>query len=94
MDKLKEGLKFWWWMFQNKDLAIYWNDTLRDQFPKRKLVPFAKHGASDDIACFDGADISGNPKVLIIHAFCEPGWELRGEASNLSEWLVKIEDEE
>lgn len=83
----------WWWLAPHKDSVIYWENTLRTQFPLRTLVPFAKHGGSDDVACFDGADTSGNPRVLYIHSFCSPGWEHRGEANNFTEWLQKTEQE-
>lgn len=83
----------WWWLAPYKDLAIFWTATLRKQFPSRTLVPFAKHGGSDDVACFDGSDISHNPKVLYIHSFCSPGWEHRGEARNFAEWLQNTEIE-
>lgn len=81
----------WWWLAPHKDSAIYWADTLRTQFPARTLIPFAKHGGSDDVACFDGLDTSSDPKVLYIHSFCSLGWEHRGEASNFAEWLQKTE---
>ncbi|MGQ5525287.1 hypothetical protein ACUHMQ_18775 [Chitinimonas sp. PSY-7] len=80
----------WWWLAPYKDSAIYWMNTLRSQFPSRVLVPFAKDGASDDVACFDGEDISGNPKVFCIHSFCEPGWEMRGDFLCFNEWLKDI----
>jgi hypothetical protein len=64
---------------------------MHKQFPTRTLVPFAKDGGSDDVACFDSADTSGNPKVLCIHSFCSPGWEYRGEASSFAEWLQRTE---
>jgi len=83
----------WWWLTLHKDSLIYWNNTLREQFPLRILISFAKHGGSDDIACFDGSDNSGNTKVLCIHSFCSPGWELRGEEKNFDEWLKKTERE-
>lgn len=83
----------WWWLAPHKDSAVYWADTLHKQFPLRMLVPFAKHGGSDDVACFDGADTSGNPKVLYIHSFSSPGWEHRGEARSFAEWLQKTEIE-
>ncbi|WP_343714741.1 SMI1/KNR4 family protein [Inquilinus sp.] len=83
----------WWWLAPYKDRANYWAATLRQQFPSRSLVPFAKHGGSDDVACFDGSDMSGDPKVLYIHAFCSPGWELRGDAENFQKWLQNTEIE-
>ncbi len=93
LEKGLPGIEPWWWLAPHKDSAIYWADTLRKQFPSRTLVPFAKHGSSDDVACFDGSDTSGNPKVLYIHSFCSPGWEHRGEASSFAEWLQKTEIE-
>ena len=83
----------WWWLAPHQEAAIYWADTLRKQFPSRTLIPFAKHGGSDDVACFDGSDTSNNPKVLYIHSFCSPGWEHRGEANSFAEWLQKTEIE-
>jgi hypothetical protein len=83
----------WWWLALYKDSEIFWTDTLREQFPSRRLVPFAKHGSFDDVACFDGFDTSNDPKILYIHAFCSPGWEHRGEASNFIEWLRKVKIE-
>ena len=96
LDLVEKGLPDidpWWWLSPHKNSAIYWADTLRKQFPSRMLVPFAKHGGSDDVVCFDGSDISGKPKVFYIHAFCSPGWEQRGEASSFAEWLEKTETE-
>lgn len=83
----------WFWLAPHKSLAIFWADTLRTQFPQRTLIPFAKHGGSDDVACFDGLDTSGNPRVLYIHSFCHPGYEFRGDAGNFEEWLRKTEAE-
>jgi hypothetical protein len=83
----------WWWLAPHKDSAVYWADTLRKQFPLRILVPFAKHGGSEDVACFDGSDTSGDPKVFYIHSFCSPGWEYRGEKNSFAEWLQLTEIE-
>jgi hypothetical protein len=83
----------WWWLAPHADSLIYWDESLRNQFPSRSLIPFAKDGSSDDVACFDNSDNSENPKILTIHSFCSPGWELRDEASSFSEWLQKKEIE-
>ncbi|RCS42323.1 SMI1/KNR4 family protein [Bremerella cremea] len=81
----------WGWLAPYKRNSIFWADTLKEQFPNRELVPFAKDGGSDDVACFDGADTSGDPRVLYIHSFCSPGFESRGVAKNFTEWLEQIE---
>ena len=93
MEKGLPDINPWWWLAPHKNSAVYWADTLRNQFPLRMLVPFAKHGGSDDVACFDGSDSTGNPKVLYIHSFCPPGWEHKDEASSFAEWMQKTEIE-
>ena len=90
LELLQSGLpdiEPWWWLAPHKDSSIYWKETLGKQFPQRMLVPFAKDGGSDDVACFEGGSQGEQPKVLIIHSFCTPGWEHRGEFENFSEWL-------
>lgn len=96
LDLMAKGLPDinpWWWLAPHKDSAVYWAYTLHKQFPSRTLIPFAKYGGSDDVACFDGSDPSGNPKVLYIHSFCSPGWEHRVEIASFTEWLQKTEIE-
>jgi len=39
------------------------------------------------LRCFDGKDISGNPRVFIIHDFASPGWENHSEFKDFLEWL-------
>ena len=69
-------IKGWWWLAPYKESSVFWLNTLREQFPYRIAIPFGKADGSDDIACFDGSDTSGNPKVLIIHTFCSSGWKI------------------
>jgi hypothetical protein len=81
----------WWWLVeaqaQSLSLAEFWSKTLREQFPYRNLVPFAKNEGSDDVVCFDGSDTSGDPKIYLIHGFCSPGYELRDEFANFRQWF-------
>ncbi|MCT8343389.1 hypothetical protein LG003_11140 [Photorhabdus kleinii] len=58
---------------------------MKAQYPERQLVPFAKVSYSDDIACFDSSDISGDPKIFFIHAFASTGWEDRRNLNNFDE---------
>jgi hypothetical protein len=83
----------WWWLAPYKASSIFWLETLQEQFPYRTAIPFAKDNRSDDIACFDGTDTSGDPKVLFIHTFCSPGWEDRGTVDNFDEWLKTTTEE-
>jgi len=63
---------------------------LKERYPQRDLVPFAKRDDSDDIACWE----KGSPgKVVIIHDFASTGWEQRETLDNFWSWLRKaVED--
>ena len=78
----------WWFLAENERLAVFWRGTLRQQFPNLSLVPFAKFDTSDDLACFDGGDVSGNPAVLVIHAYTTPGWEHRRTLRDFEAWMA------
>ncbi|WP_371023995.1 SMI1/KNR4 family protein [Luteibacter sp. RCC_6_2] len=77
----------WWFLGVRKESAEFWIHELARQYPGRSLVPFARLAGSDDVACFDGSDLSGNPRVLYIHAFASQGWEDRGVECDFSSWL-------
>lgn len=62
-------LKPWWLMCDFPSFADFWIGQLKKQYPDRVLVPFAKLEDTDDLACFDGADLSTDPRVVYIHAF-------------------------
>ena len=51
---------------------------------ERGLVPFAKTDLYDDIACFDGSDGSGDPKIEIICSTPEVTYSY----PSFSEWLA------
>ncbi|MGC1019607.1 SMI1/KNR4 family protein [Pantoea agglomerans] len=80
-------LEPWSFICEFKESASFWMSEMKKQYPTRKLVPFAKLNYSDDIACFDGEDISGDPKVYYVHAFASAGWEDRGYTDSFAEWL-------
>ena len=80
-------LEPWSFICEFREPSSFWMAEVKKQYPTRKLVPFAKVNYSDDIACFDGEDSSGDPKVYYVHAFSTEGWEDRGYADNFDEWL-------
>lgn len=86
-------LEPWWFLSEYKEDADFWMDEIAKQYPSRKLVPFAKAGSSDDVACFDGSDTSGNPKVFYVHTFASPGWEDHGDVESFDVWLEKTKAE-
>lgn len=86
-------LEPWWFFCEFRELADQWLKEVKKQYPHRELVPFAKVSDSDDIACFDGGDISGNPKIYYVHAYASSGWEDRGLANDFDEWLKNAQEE-
>lgn len=79
-----------WYIFEDAEEAADWLGTVREWYPTRNLIPFARDDVSgDDIACFDGADIAGDPKVHFVHTFASAGWEDRGNVMNFAAWLVE-----
>lgn len=56
---------------------------LRQRFPDRDLVPFARRLDSDDIACWDRQQLGA---VSVVHDFCAPGWEKREAYDSFSSW--------
>lgn len=90
--------EFYPWKFMATDLAIsiYYFGALLLQFPEKPLIPFAiindESGVYNDgwvvLACFDGLDFSGNPKVLI-QDYSNPKaspWENKSY-ENFSDWI-------
>lgn len=62
---------------------------LRERYPERQLVPFARRQDNDDVACWDL--VQGN--VMVIHDTASPGWEQRDTFPDFNSWLRQaIED--
>lgn len=83
----------WWFLYEFEEVAKTWLLEMKKQYPNRSLIPFAKVTYSDDIACFDGTDRSGDPKVYYVHTFASPGWEDRGNVNNFDDWLKLAKEE-
>lgn len=79
-----------WLVMQGESLRERY-EGLRKRFPGRTLVPFARRLDNDDVACWDvGADPE---RVVVVHDFAAPGWEVRGEFVDFNDWLRQaIED--
>ncbi|GAA3064684.1 hypothetical protein GCM10020000_55390 [Streptomyces olivoverticillatus] len=61
-----------WWIFDGDQLRIR-ATGLRDRYPERKLVPFARRQDNDDLACWD----LDRGDVAVIHDFADAGREQR-----------------
>lgn len=96
-------LEPWSFLFLNMpDSLIYYGEMLH-RYPDKPLVPFAwvndQMGYYNDVyvvlACFDGDDTSGDPKVYI-HDYAEPrrlAWSELYSFANFTEWLRKAREE-
>jgi len=78
-------LNFDFWFVMDERLAESYTLGMRERFPNRRLIPFAKRCDCDDVACFE---IEKPGKVEIIHDFCTPGWEQRGEYDSFWDWFM------
>ena len=72
-----------WRIFEN-DEAFRRMEGLKERYPQRKLIPFAKRDDCDDIACFE---IGKGDKIQIIHDYASKGYEQRMEYDDFWEWL-------
>jgi hypothetical protein len=75
------------------ETASGWLTLLRKRYPSRSLVPFARNDHTDDFACFDGTDMSGDPKVFYVNAEPSPGADNIGEVVNFDAWLKDAIDD-
>lgn len=77
-----------WWIMEGTALRIRFADV-RQRYPQRKLVPFARRQDNDDVACFD----LDRGIVTIVHDFASSGWERRAEFADFRAWLHQAIDD-
>ena len=77
-------LDFEFWYLMTKEQTEIRIKGLRNRYPMRKLVPFARRDDCDDIACFE---VGKNGKVQIIHDFASCGYEQKQEYENFWSWF-------
>ncbi len=80
-----------WSILETQDDVEGWLEIVQEWYPTRSLIPFAQHDVTgDDIACFDGNDRTGNPRVHLVHSFASAGWEDRGSVANFDAWISEV----
>lgn len=72
------------WYVMDECQVLRRMDGLKQRYPNRKLVPFARRDDNDDIACFE---VGKGEKVQIIHDFASIGYEQRKEYEDFWQWL-------
>jgi hypothetical protein len=75
-----------WQILLGKWLGVR-HKGLKQRYPDRKLVPFARRLDDDDVACFDVQRPADKSKVIVIHDFASPGWERPREFDGFDQWL-------
>jgi hypothetical protein len=78
-----------WYLMKRADVLVRM-DGLRQRYPDRQLVPFARRDDNDDIACW--AKNEGE-KVFLIHDFASPGHEQRRVFPDFWSWFKTAIDE-
>lgn len=83
----------WWFLNEEPEKAkLLFRIINVDRQSSRLLVPFAKiDDETGDVACFDGEDISGDPKVFFstgTGSLKEVDWEKRYHLANFEAWLL------
>lgn len=63
---------------------------IKKRFPDRELIPFARRLDDDDIACWDRRQPLS---VYVVHDFCAPGWEDRGEYESFQAWYMTAQED-
>jgi len=72
------------WFLMEKEQATSIYNGMKERYPNRNLIPFAKRADNDDTACFE---IGKGNKVQLIHDFTSEGFEQRKEFNDFWEWV-------
>jgi hypothetical protein len=78
------------WVIMPREQVLERIIGLRQRYPERELLPFARRIDRDDLACFE----QSKPRaVTMIHDFAKSGWEQRVEYPSFKKWFnVAIDD--
>ena len=75
------------WYFMDRESALERLKGVQERYPNRKLIPFARRDACDDIACFEVGSKELEGRVFIIHDYASSGWEFREVWESIWEWV-------
>ncbi|MFN4086538.1 MAG: hypothetical protein ACK4LB_11400 [Spirosomataceae bacterium] len=72
------------WHILSNELLKAKYEGLKERYPKRNLIPFARRYDNDDVACWE----QSNPEsVVIIHDYASDGWERREIYESFWDWF-------
>lgn len=78
-----------WYILDPKQLADKMKG-LRERYPSKELIPFARRTDNDDVACFE---VGNEQKVFVIHDFASPGWEQHEVYETFWDWFRQAIEE-
>lgn len=78
-----------WYVLSGEQLNLKFQG-LKERYPKRSLIPFARRNDNDDVACWEKSDPN---KVIIIHDFASEGWEQRQVYNDFWSWFRSVIEE-
>lgn len=78
-----------WDMFKYSSAEIRL-EGLKQRYPEYKLIPFARRGDNDDVACFE-AGRGGS--VIVIHDFSDNAYVNKVEYKTFWSWFEEVIDE-
>lgn len=72
------------WYVMDKEQMRCRYEGLKERYPNRALIPFARRDDNDDIACFE---LNKGEEVQIIHDFASQGYEQRKKYKMFWHWF-------
>lgn len=72
------------WYIMNKEDVLLRIKGMQKRYSQRTLIPFARRGDNDDVACFE---FNKGEEVQIIHDFASIGYEQRQTYKTFWDWF-------
>jgi hypothetical protein len=72
------------WYIMNSTDAQMRIKGMQTRYPQRVLIPFARRGDNDDVACFQ---MDKDQEIQIIHDFASVGYEQRRTYTTFWDWF-------
>lgn len=78
------------WHFLSSTEAQMRIKGMQARYPQRVLIPFARRGDNDDVACFQ---IGKEQEIQVIHDFASAGYEQRKTYGTFWDWFREAVEE-
>ncbi len=76
-----------WHLMSDKEFDLL-SPGIKERYPNRSVIPFARRGDNDDVACFVSRDPEQETgQVIIIHDFASPGYEVVARMKTFWDWF-------